>query len=131
MKEIKKMVGFAISGGIGTIVNIAALYILTEYFGLYYILSSILSNEAAIINNFTLNEFFVFGRHVNYKIKPTWKRIATYHVVSILGIPVTTALLWVFTEIFNVYYIYSQIIAIFIIFFVNYFVNRKSTWEET
>lgn len=61
----KRLIKFSLVGGSGIIVNMGIFFILNEFFGLIYKISSIISIELAIINNYTWNSLW------------TWKDRAT------------------------------------------------------
>jgi len=51
---------FGFVGGLGIFLNQYVLFVLTGFFGLYYLLGAILSSQAAVLVNFALNNFLVF-----------------------------------------------------------------------
>jgi putative flippase GtrA len=122
-----KPLGFAIVGALGTVVSTAVLYFCTEFFHIYYLLSFLVSTEISIIYNFALNDTFTFWDE-EYDIS-VWRRLINYHLVSATGVVITAALLFVLTEFVKIYYVYSNVIAIIIVFFFNFAVNRIFTWK--
>lgn len=55
-----KYLRFLIVGTSGTLISMAILYTLTEYFHVYYILSFIVGTIAGSINNYLLSKHWVF-----------------------------------------------------------------------
>jgi dolichol-phosphate mannosyltransferase len=117
--------GFAIVGALGTVISTSVLYFFTEFIGLYYVLSSLISAEMSTIFNFALNDTFVFQERTG----SIWKKLVSYHIVSAVGTVLTIILMIIFTEIFKVHYIFSQVIAICIMFVFNFIINRRYTWH--
>jgi dolichol-phosphate mannosyltransferase len=124
-QELWKVFGFAFVGLIGLFVNIGLLYIFTEFFGIYYLLSSVFSIEISIFSNFMLDDTFVFPRSRKRKMI---ERFFSYQMISIGGSLMTIALLAIFTEFLGIYYLISGILAIFIVFVYNFTINRRITW---
>jgi dolichol-phosphate mannosyltransferase len=127
--KYKKVIGFAIVGAIGTGVNIGALYAFTEFLGLFYVLSALLSIELATINNFILNDYIVFGK-IKPKMISRWKRCGMYHLLTAAGNVISIILLYLFTEFAHIHYTISMFLAIVLVFIFNYKTNTKSTWKE-
>lgn len=117
---------FALVGLSGLFINEVLLYLLTEFAGLYFVVSGIAAVEASIITNFMLNEKWTFKDAS--KTGKSSKRFAKYNSFSLAGLAINVALLFCFTNIFGIYYLVSNALAIVAVFFWNYFVNRKFTW---
>jgi dolichol-phosphate mannosyltransferase len=118
---------FAFVGFLGTLINLAVLYSLTEMLGIYYILSAVAAFVTAVTSNFLLNKVFTFRERLGHKATSKYLK---FLVVSVLGLSVNLALLYVLTEFLRVYYLFSQVIAIVIAFFVNFFGNKKWTFSS-
>jgi len=118
---------FATVGLSGLAVNEILLFLLTDFFGLYFVLSGVIAVEASIITNFVLNERWTFSDRE--KKERAAKRFGKYNLVSLAALAINVALLFCFTAFFGVYYLVSNILAIIVVFFWNYFVNRSFTWK--
>jgi dolichol-phosphate mannosyltransferase len=53
-----------------------------------------------------------------------------YNSISFSGLAINVALLFCFTSFLGIYYLTSNAIAIVVVFFWNYFVNRRFTWKS-
>ncbi|MBQ3718512.1 MAG: glycosyltransferase [Methanomicrobium sp.] len=129
-KEWKKLLKFGCVGLSGIFVNTGILYILTEYAGLYYLLSSLFAIEASIITNFLLNDSWTFNEKVNSRIAEKWKRFVSFEVISVLGVAINMGVLYTLTEFAGIWYILSNIVGILVAFAWNFYVNRHVTWKE-
>jgi len=56
--ELLRFVKFCLVGLIGILVNMFLLWLLTEFVGLFYLISAAIGIESSIISNFVLNDFF-------------------------------------------------------------------------
>jgi dolichol-phosphate mannosyltransferase len=128
-KEIRNIIKFGIVGISGIIVNTGVLYILSEYFGIFYLISSLVAIELSIINNFIWNDFWTFGHEKDQKISMVTTRFLSYHIVSIGGIVINVGVLVFLTEVLGIYYLISNLLGIFIAFSWNFLVNRMTTWR--
>ncbi len=124
---IKEFVQFGVVGGIGTLVNIVILYLLTEKVGVYYLISAIFSFIVAMSSNFILNKIWTFKEKARLGIG---KKYLQFGLVSVLALLVNLFFLYVFTEIFGIYYIISQILAIGIALIINFLGNKIWTFSK-
>jgi len=124
-KVIREFFKFAFVGGIGTIINVLLLYILTEKVGVYYLLSAIVSFLIAMTSNFILNKVWTFKENIRLNAK---KKYFQFTLVSIIVLIVNLFFLYLFTEIFEIYYLISQVLAIGIALIINFFGNKIWTF---
>lgn len=129
-REWKKLLKFGCVGLSGIFVNTGILYILTEYAGLYYLVSSLFAIEASIITNFLLNDSWTFNDKVKSRIAEKWKRFVSFEVISVLGVAINMGVLYTLTEFAGIWYILSNIVGILVAFAWNFYVNRHVTWKQ-
>ncbi len=129
-REMKRALAFAFVGALGICVNVGTLFILTEFFHVYYLVSALIAIELSIIHNFLLNDFWTFRGDGCYHISSTFQRFGLYQFVSIGGLLINFGVLYALTEGIRFYYIESDVIGIFSAFLWNYFINRHYTWKE-
>jgi dolichol-phosphate mannosyltransferase len=127
-QEWKKVIKFGLVGLSGIVVNMAVLWYLTEFAGLYYLVSSFFAIELSILNNFVWNEFWTFRRTAQPKLSNRWHRLIVFHGVSAGGLVINMGVLFFLTSIVGVYYLVSNIVGILAGFGWNFFLNRRMTW---
>ncbi|MEM2910264.1 MAG: GtrA family protein [Nitrososphaerota archaeon] len=118
---------FSIVGAIGVIVNQAILFLLAYILGIYYLLAAAFSFEAALLNNFALNEIWTFKKR--NPCSPRWLRLVKFHVSRILGLVATMVTLFLITEFLGIHYLISNLIAIGVGTFINYFTSDLWVWK--
>jgi putative flippase GtrA len=102
------LIRYLLSGGIAAATNLGALYILTDFFGLYYIISGIISFLVALLVSFTLQKKWTFEDHTTHL---THQKFALFASVALLNLLANTLLLYTFAEIFRLHYLLAQILA--------------------
>ena len=127
--KLIKMIQYAIVGGSMLILNVVILYILTSLLGIYYIISAILSSLFLTGLSFYFNENWTFNSIKHHKHKKMWHRIVSYYLVSFSGIIMNIIILFLLTDYGGVYYLYSSIIASFLVFLWRFHLNEKITWS--
>lgn len=88
--------------------NIGLLYVFTDISRVWYLYSSIPSFLLALVVSFVLQKFVVFKDKGINKIRHQFYK---FFVVAVLGVISNTILVFIFTDMFGVWYILSQIIA--------------------
>lgn len=115
--SIKEFFKFAIVGGMGTVWTILILYLLTEFAGIYYIMSATLAFLFAMTHNFVLNKIWTFKEKIRANIKSKYIKFA---IVSVVALGVNLSFLYIFTEFLGIYYLISQVLAIGVALIINF-----------
>ncbi len=125
--KLIKLLKFCFVGFLGIGVNLGILYFLTNA-GLHYMISGAFSIEASVLANFFLNKTWTFkeeAKHVRFR-----EAIVKDHATRFIGILINYASLYIFTEIFNIYYIISMLIGIIFSTLWNFMGNIKWVWKN-
>lgn len=122
-----EFIRFSIVGVINTLVNLAVLFVLTEFFGVYYVISAVFAFIAAVTNSFVLNKTWTF----KYKTKNNLsKKYTQFFMVSIIAFIVNLLILYFLTEYLHFYYMTSQIIGIIFNLIINFLGNKLWTFKK-
>ena len=127
--ELTRMLKFATVGASGILVNEGILFLLTEYFKVYYLISAAISIETSILSNFTLNELWTFRDRRSKGFTRMLKRTVKYNLVSLGALAINLITLFILVEFFGVYYLLANLIGIFIAFLWNFSINTLWTWR--
>lgn len=119
-KLFYQILKFGIVGVLAFIVDTSILYILTEYFHLYYLISSIISFLASLVVNYILSIYWVF----DVTKKQTLKDVILFTIFSTIGLGINSLVMYLSVEFANIYYMIGKLIATFIVMIWN-FVTRK------
>lgn len=124
-KLFKQILRFGIVGGTAFIIDYALLYICTEYLGIYYFISSIISFSVSTIFNYIASIYWVFD--VN-KGKSQSRNFVLFVGLSIVGLGINQLIMWFGVEQLHVYYMIVKIGATAIVMVFN-FITRKMFLE--
>lgn len=127
--ELLRFIKFCLVGLSGVLVNMGLLWLLTEFAGLFYLLSAAIGIETSIVSNFVLNDFFTFPDRRSTGVKSALSRLAKFNVVSLGGLGINMAILWLLTEHLGLYYLLSNICGIAAATLWNFSVNTLWTWK--
>lgn len=108
-------------GGIAFIVDYSALFLLTEYAGLYYLISAAIAFTLGLIVNYIISISWVFN---NQTFKNRSTEFLIFAVIGCVGLVLNAGIMYVFTDFLGTYYMVSKIISTVLVFFWN-FIARK------
>ncbi len=118
---------FAVVGSVSAIVDFGILALLTELFGVHYLVSATISFVIANAVNFVLSKYWTFAGNDN-RIS---RQYPIFFAVSVAGLLINNGILFIGVEIFSIYYIFSKAIATVIVMFWNFFMNKHITFSDS
>lgn len=121
-------VRYLISGGISFGTNIVILYLLTEYFGVYYLTSVILAFLVAFVVSFFMMKHWTFQ---DTSKEGVHQQMSIYLSVAVFNMLLNTALVYLFVEYIGVWYIFSQFIASLLIAVSSFFIYKYLIFVKT
>lgn len=116
-----QMLRYLVVAGIAFAVDFSSLFVLTDVFGLYYLVSAVLAFCLGIVVNYALSVRWVFSKR---KLASKHMEFLAFGVIGLVGLALLTVLMWLLTEMLGVHYLLSKIIATGVVFFWN-FLARK------
>ena len=124
---VAQTIKYFLVGGIGVGVNLGLLYVLTDFLGIWYILSQGIAIAISITNNFFLHRYWTFKNEI---VEPkTLERYIKFFIVSIIGMGIQLGLTFMLVENYTMYYLSAAVLSIIVASAFNYLVNRKWTFE--
>ena len=108
-------------GGTAFFVDIFFLYVFSDIFGIYYLISAVLSFLISVLVNYVLSKKWIFSR-TDFDSKVL--EFNLFVLISAVGLVFTEILLYFFTDIVGLYYLVSKFIATVIVLFWNFTARR-------
>lgn len=124
-KLINQILKFGVVGGIAFIIDYSVLFICTEFFGIYYLISSLISFSVSTVFNYIASIKWVFD--VNQK-KNQKKNFILFIVFSVIGLGLNQLIMWFGVDTLHIYYMLVKIGATAIVMVFN-FITRKMFLE--
>ncbi len=113
-----KVFRYIISGGMATLTNLLFLYIFTDLFGIWYLLSAVFSYIISFAVSFTMQKYWTFQDDSTEKIK---SQAIIYVIVTTINLALNTALIYLFVEE-GLHYLFAQVLSSIIIAVESFFV---------
>lgn len=124
-EDAKLFSRYLIFAGLSKIVDIGLLFILTEYAKFWYFYSAVIAYIASIFPNFFLNKYYNF----NNKNKKVFRQLLLFSTISITGLIINQAIMYVLVEYYNLWYMYAKFIAMVFVMFYNFYGNKFLTFR--
>ena len=113
---------YAIVGGIATISDISTLFVLVNYFEVYYLYGTIFGFATGSIINYFISVNWVFSSR---RFRDNFlMEFGSYILISLLVLGFTIFAMWFLTDFLGLYYMYSRIALIFFTFALNFTLRK-------
>lgn len=130
--EVKRFAKFATVGAIGAVVDFGILNLGIQFFGLEKWLANVFSFTAAVISNFTWNRLWTYPES---RAQPLLSQLGQFGLVNLVGLGINEVIFlsldhYVFGSWGKWGYNVSKAIAIGVVLFWNFFINRIWTYRK-
>jgi putative flippase GtrA len=112
---------YILVGWIVFIIDFGSLFILTEIFGIYYLISAALAFTLGLIANYFLSIRWVFNVRILTK---RYFEFGAFAIIGIIGLFFNEVLIWFLTENQEINYLISKIFASILILFWNFYARK-------
>jgi putative flippase GtrA len=110
-------VKYSIVGGLCTGLDFVILFFLTHFVSLNYLISSIISFMSGTVLNYYLCTFWIFKIRL---IENHYHEFLYYSIITGIGLGINTLLIWLFTELIGLYFMFSKLLATFVTYWWNF-----------
>lgn len=124
-KIINQILKFGLIGAIAFVIDYSILFALTEWLGIHYLISQIISFLISFVFNYYFSVVWVFDS----KKEITNKEKIFFLTGAVIGLGINECILYLLSHVGNVHYMISKLIATIIVMIWN-FVTRKTLLEK-
>lgn len=123
---LEQIIKFGFVGGSAFLIDYGILFVLTEFFGIHYLVSSTISFALSVMYNYILSIKWVFDVKGG---RSKGQEFLVFLVLSIIGLGINQIIMWVTVEKLHIYYMISKIGATVVVMIYN-FATRKLFLER-
>lgn len=123
---IAQLVKFGIVGVIAFLIDYGILWCLTEYIGLWYLLSAFISFIVSLTFNYFASMKYVFVPREDMSVR---KQFFLFVGMSVIGLCINEAGMWLLVELVGLHYMISKIGVTAVVMVYN-FISRKLVLER-
>lgn len=120
-KLIKQIVKFGFVGGSAFLIDAGILFLLTDFCGIHYLVSGMISFTVSVIYNYILSVKWVFDAKTDGNKA---QELIVFIGLSVIGLGINQLFMWILVDLAKIYYMASKIVATFIVMIYN-FITRK------
>jgi len=113
---------FLISGGTSAVANFTILYILTDVFGMYYLISSVFAFIVGLITGFLLQRFWTFKGTTAHSVH---RQAQAYGALAGANVIINTFFMYSFVEFLGLHYLVAQFLSSIIIATESFFIYKR------
>lgn len=121
-KLLVQFISYLIVGGIAFAIDFGTLFLLTDFFGIYYILSATAGFLLGLIVNYLLCVFWIFDFRA---IEKAIHEFGLFAVIGIAGLLLNNLLIYLLTEAAGLYYLISKMVAAALVLVFNFTLRRQ------
>jgi len=122
----KRWFVFNVVGGMGIVVQLAALILLTGWLGLNYLLGTALAVEAAVLHNFMWHERWTWAERAGGGLYGSLARLLRFHLTNgLLSMVGNLLLMRLFTGELGINYAVANALAIALCSLFNFFAGDR------
>lgn len=120
-KLLAQFMKFGVVGVIAFVIDYGLLALLTELFGVNYLVSATISFTASVVFNYVASMRYVFTHKEGMSRR---REFVIFVVLSVIGLLINNGCMWAGVELLGVHYLLTKIVATAIVMIWN-FVTRK------
>ena len=120
-KLIAQFMKFGVVGVIAFVIDYGLLALLTEVFGVNYLVSATISFTVSVIFNYLASMRYVFTHKEDMSRR---REFVIFVVLSVIGLIINNQCMWAGVELLGIHYLITKIVATAIVMIWN-FVTRK------
>ena len=120
-KLLAQFMKFGVVGVIAFVIDYGLLALLTELFGINYLVSATISFTASVVFNYVASMRYVFTHKEGMSRR---REFVIFVVLSVIGLLINNGCMWAGVELLGVHYLLTKIVATAIVMMWN-FVTRK------
>ena len=125
-RRFTRFTRFGLVGLSGLVVNSLVLALVTELFGLFYLVGVIIATQCSTLWNFTLSERWVFG--ADNRRQGKLSRAALFFGMNNLALVVRTPLMFALTSLFGLNYLISNVMSLVGLMMLRYALADRMIW---
>ncbi len=125
--EFSRFFEFALVGASGIFVNTAALWLVTDKFHIYYLLSAAFATVASTIWNFALTEFWIYRNQS--QAGGMLRRLGLFFVMNVLALSLRAPMIYVLTSLLGIYYVISNFVSLALLTVIRFELADNIIWS--
>ncbi len=125
--SFSRFAGFAFVGASGILVNTGAVWLATDKFHVYYLVSAALATVASTLWNFALTEFWIYRSQSQGS--GLLRRFGLFFVMNVLALSLRAPMIYVMTSLLGIYYVISNLVSLALLTVIRFELADNLIWS--
>jgi len=104
-------------GGLAFLIDFGSLYLLTEFAGFHYLISTAVAFMLGLVTNYCLCRLWVFDRRT---MESASLEFLIFAIIGIVGLGLNEVVMWVVGEVIHLHYLIGKVISASIVLLWNF-----------
>lgn len=126
-KTFIQLIRYTFVGGFAFIVDFGLLWFFTHICNIYYLISATLSFLAGLIVNFLISTKWIFNKS---KVENKKIEFLFFGLIGGIGLGLNDLFMWLLTDYYAIHYLLSKLIAVFLVYFWNFFARKYLLYKN-
>lgn len=115
-------------GGVAFVADYGSLYILTEWVGLYYLLSAAIAFLLGLTVNYLISISWVFNKNRHSSVA---MELLIFTLIGVVGLLLNEGIMYVATDCLSLHYMFSKLASTVMVFFWNFFARKFILFRQS
>jgi putative flippase GtrA len=122
-----QLIRYTFVGGFAFLIDFGTLFMLTEYLDFHYLLSAGIAFTLGLVTNYLISIRWVFATRnfSNRKLE-----FIMFMVIGLVGLGLNELFIWIFTDLFAIYYLLSKILTTMLVYLWNFFARKMILFSK-
>ena len=120
---------YLVSGSTAAVVDLGLLYYLTHHGNLWYLYSAIIAFAASFVVSFIMQKFWTF-RDKRSTVQTIGAQGSLYFLIALVNLGLNTAFMYVFVDLFELWYMFAQVLAAGLVAISSFFIYRSFVFHQ-
>lgn len=116
-----QFIRYGLVAGIAFVFDFGLLYVFASLLHWHYLLSATLAFAISVAVNYALSTLWVFTNRIE---RQRTHELALFLAICAVALGLNDLFMWVFTSIFDIFYLYSKLLTVSIVFFWSFGARR-------
>jgi putative flippase GtrA len=122
-----QLIRYTFVGGFAFLIDFGTLFMLTEYLDFHYLLSAGIAFTLGLVTNYLISIRWVFATR-NFSNKKL--EFIMFMVIGLVGLGLNELFIWIFTDLFAIYYLLSKILTTMLVYLWNFFARKMILFNK-